>query len=100
MTDSLCSCCQLFGKPRARANFIILAGGPDSIAYQRIKYLLQKYSEINSSTSDNSLTNYDTLMTINSRIYDLRNQASSTDSSTTNLTDKCCYGYLRFPFTI
>lgn len=100
MTDSLCSCCQLFGKPRARVNFIILAGAPDSVVYQRIKYLLQNYQKTNLSTQDTSLTDYNTLMTSSGHIFDLRNQTSSIDLSTTSSTDKCCHGYIRLPFSI
>jgi hypothetical protein len=100
MTDSLCSCCRLFGKPRARVNFIILAGAPDSVVYQRIKYLLQNYQNTNLSTQDTSLTNYDTLMTISSHSFDLQNQTSPIDSSTMSSTDKCCHGYFRRPFHI
>ncbi|CAF1278757.1 unnamed protein product [Rotaria sp. Silwood1] len=100
MTDALCSCCQIFGQPKARVNFIILACGPDSVAYQRTTYLLQKYPETNTPIPDSSLTNYDTLMSINSRIHNLRNSVSEIDSSTTDSSDKCCYGFLRFPYCI
>jgi hypothetical protein len=100
MADSLCSCCQLFGKPKARVNFIILAGAPDSVVYQRIKYLLQNYQKTNLSIQDTSLTNYDTLMTISSHIFYIENQTSSIDLSTTSSTDKCCHGYSRLPFSI
>jgi hypothetical protein len=100
MTDSLCSRCQLFGKPRARLNFIILAGAPDSVVYQRIKHFLQNYQKTNVLTQDSSLTNYDTLMTISGHIFDRQNQTSPIDSFTTNSTDKCCHGYSRLSFHI
>ncbi|CAF0735333.1 unnamed protein product [Adineta steineri] len=100
MDTFLCPWCQLFGKPQARVNFIILAGGPDSVTYQRIKYLLQNDSETNTSISVASSTNYDTLMTIHNRVYGLESRASSTNLTTTNFKDICCHGYLPFQFTI
>ncbi|CAF1091118.1 unnamed protein product [Rotaria magnacalcarata] len=93
MTDSLCSCCQIFGKPRARLNFIILASGPDSVAYLGTKHLLQNYVEINSSTSDSNLTDYDTLARINNSIYNRGHQTTLLDPSTRNAMNKCCYGF-------
>ncbi|CAF1402802.1 unnamed protein product, partial [Adineta steineri] len=100
MTDSLCSCCQLFGRPRARVNFIILAGAPESVVYQRIKHLLNNYGKTNLSNQDINLTNYGTLMGIHSHIYDLQNQTSSNDLSTTSSAEKCCYGYSHFPIAV
>lgn len=100
MADSSCSCCQIFGKPKVRVNFIILAGGPDSVAYHRARYLLQKYPETDALIPISSFTNYDTLMSVNSWIYNLQQSTSEIDSSMTDSSDKCCNGFLRFPYYI
>ncbi|CAF1609378.1 unnamed protein product, partial [Adineta ricciae] len=93
MVDSLCSYCQIFGKPSTQINFIILAGGPDTTAYERIKYFIQNYSQTSTSFEVNNLTNYDALMTIQNRIFDHKSQPSSTNSVTTNPIHTCCRGH-------
>ncbi|CAF1648618.1 unnamed protein product, partial [Adineta ricciae] len=92
MVDSLCSYCQIFGKPSTQINFIILAGGPDTTAYERIKYFIQNYSQTNTSFEVNNLTNYDALMAIQNRIFDHKSQPASTNSVTTNPIHTCCRG--------
>ncbi|CAF3386954.1 unnamed protein product [Rotaria sp. Silwood1] len=93
MTESLCSCCQLLGKPSAQINFIITTGVPDSMVYQRIKYLLENYSERSSYTNDIRLTNYETLMDINNHLFSLGNHSSSNDQSISTPIQTCCDGF-------
>ncbi|CAF4175149.1 unnamed protein product [Rotaria sp. Silwood2] len=94
MTDLLCSCCKLLGKPPGRINFIITTGSPVSLVYQRIRYLLRNYSEISSYTNDIHLTKFETLMDISDQLFSRQNQSSSTDQSmSTTLTPTCCNGF-------
>ncbi|CAF1231547.1 unnamed protein product [Rotaria sp. Silwood1] len=92
MTESLCSCCKLLGKPPGRINFIITTGSPVSLVYQRIKYLLKNYAEISSCTNDIHLAKYEILMNINDQLFIDQNQSSSTDQSISTLTPTCCNG--------
>jgi hypothetical protein len=77
MAEPLCSCCKLLGRPRARVNFIIATGVPDSLVYQRIKYLLRTYSETASFENDMRLTNYEALMDISEQIFNREKHSSS-----------------------
>ncbi|CAF2786310.1 unnamed protein product [Rotaria sp. Silwood2] len=93
MTESLCSCCQLLGKPPGQINFIIATGVPDSVVYQRIKYLLENNSENSSWTSDIRLKHYETLMDINNQLFNLQNHSLPMDQSISTSTRTCCDGY-------
>ena len=100
MTQSRCSCCLLLGPPPARVNFIIVTTISDSLVYQRIKHLLRHYSEGNSSTGDASLTNYDSLMSINDQLFQRANLTTPAETPTTETTQTCCHGYASFPTTV
>jgi hypothetical protein len=95
MTESLCSCCKLLGIPRARVNFIVITGVPDSLVYQRIKYLLKNYSETPSAANDAQLTNYESLMVISDQLFKNQSDLSSVDQSAEAeaLTSTCCHGF-------
>jgi hypothetical protein len=97
MTESLCSCCKLLGKPPARVNFIIATGLPDSLVYQRIKYLLKNYSESSSSANDTRLTNYDMLMDISDELFTRHNSPAPIDQALLAKTQACCHGFTTMP---
>ncbi|CAF4224227.1 unnamed protein product, partial [Rotaria sordida] len=100
MADSPCSHCQLFGKPLARINFIIIAGSPDSMVYQRVKHLIRDYAGINSPTRDTNYTNYDSLMNISDQVFNRQTQEEVVDVSKSLSTEKCCHGFEVFPIGI
>lgn len=100
MTQSRCSCCQLFGPPPARVNFIIVTSIPDSLVYQRIRHLLRHYSEAGSSAVDVSATNYDSLMSISDQLFNGANVTVPEESPSAEPTQTCCHGYSSFPTTV
>ncbi|CAF1374580.1 unnamed protein product [Rotaria sordida] len=100
MADLPCSHCQLFGKPLARINFIIIAGSPDSMVYQRVKHLIRDYSGINSPARDTNYTNYDSLMNISDQVFNRQTQEEVVDASKSLSTEKCCHGFEVFPIGI
>jgi hypothetical protein len=100
MTESLCSYCKLLGKPPARINFIIATGLPDSLVYQRIRYLLRNYSETPSFENDIRLTNYETLMDISSQLFNRQNDSSSVNQSISAATQTCCHGFTTMPIEV
>lgn len=97
MTESLCSCCQLLGKPPSRVNFIITTGVPDSLIYQRIKHLLRNYSASPSSANDVHLTNYQTLMDISDQLFTRQNHVSAVAHLLSPQTHTCCHGFATMP---
>ena len=100
MTESRCSCCQLFGPPPAPVNFIIVTSIPESLVYQRIRHLLRHYSEAGSSAADASETNYESLMSISDQLFNRANVTVPGESSSAEPTQTCCHGYSSLPATV
>ena len=94
MTESLCSCCKLFGKPTARINFLIAATQPDSLMYSRVKNLLRNYSENFPYENDVRLTDYETLLSVGTRLFNRSNDSPSIDQVTSIVTPTCCHGFM------
>ncbi|CAF4251448.1 unnamed protein product [Rotaria sp. Silwood2] len=93
MTESLCSCCKLLGKPPSPINFIIAMGSPVSLIYPKVEYLLRNYSEISSYMNDIRLPNYEILTNINDQLFASQNQSSSIDRRLSTLIPSCCNGF-------
>jgi len=100
MTESLCSCCKLFGKPPARINFIISTGLSDSLVHGRIKHLVKNYSESSSFKNDICLTNYGTLMGISDQLFNRQGDSSSIDEAISAAAQTCCHGFTTIPIDI
>ena len=100
MTESLCSCCQLLGKPSARINFLIFTGLPDSLIYSRIKYILRHYSGTLSSADDVQFTNYESLMSVSTQLFTRQDQALPPDIPVPDSTQTCCHGFSVLPIDI
>lgn len=94
MTESLCSCCKLFGKPPARINFIFATGLPYSLMYRRIKYILGNYSENSVFEHEARLADYEALMDTSNQIFIGQNKSPSIEQSTSAVTETCsCHGF-------
>ena len=100
MAESLCSCCQLLGKPPARINFLVFTGLPDSLIYSRLKYLLRHYSETLSSADDVQLTNYASLMSVGTPLFTRQDEPVPSDISTPDSSQTCCNGFSFLPIDI
>ena len=96
MMDNSCACCRIFGKPQARVNFIIVAGGPDSVYYQRIRRILQTNPDTKVLNQENQITNYESLIHISNRVFNLTHTSPLSDETQTISKNACCYGLSRF----
>ena len=100
MTESLCSCCKLLGKPVAEINFIIITGLTDSLVHPRIKYLLRHYSETLTLANDIDLTNYRILMADNDQLFEHQIDSLPVDQPMSTIDRKCCHGLTNMSITI
>lgn len=100
MVESLCSCCKLLGKPAVRINFIISTGLPNGLIHERIEYLLENYSETSSFENGDRLTNYETLVDINSQLFGSQKKISSVSQPISTVKQSCCNGFTTMPLDI
>ncbi|CAF2806672.1 unnamed protein product [Rotaria sp. Silwood2] len=97
MTESLCSCCKLFGKPSRRINFIIATGAPHNLIYERVKCMFRNYSNTSSCTDNIGLMHYKTLKDINDKLFSDENHSSSIDQAVSTPMEACCNGSTVMP---
>ena len=100
MSENVCSCCQLFGKPPARVNFIVATGVPSKFLYRRIRHVIRHYSDKETSIKDEDLTNHNVLKEVADELFHLENKTNLNESTEVSKTDECCHGFSTEEVTI